>query len=87
MRKFDVFFRPESVLFFLAFTEEGITQAAKKVQISQTRGHTYVKKFIDGGLVQREYRGVYSLTKEGKSLKNIFEHLSIDNSGGVELVK
>lgn len=86
VKRFDVFFKPESVLFFLEFTEEGITDAAKKVHISQTRGHAYVRKFIDGGLVHREYRGVYTLTEDGKVLKRMFQRMNVAPNGGVKIV-
>ena len=87
VEKYDVFFKPQSVLFFLHFTEEGITGASKSVNISQTRGRTYIQKFMDGGLVEREYRGVYRLTDNGRKLKQFFEKAAIDSEGGFEIVK
>jgi len=85
VKRYSFFFKPDSVLFFLSLTDDGITKAAKKVNISQTRGRTYIQKFIDGGLVEKEYRGVYRLTEDGEKLREFFGSVGIDVDGGLKI--
>ena len=85
VKRYSIFFKPDSVLFFLRLPEDGITKAAKKVNISQTRGRTYIQSFIDGGLIEREYRGIYRLTRNGEAMRDFFERAHIDSNGGLEV--